>query len=629
MARTSHVNLPTPNLRAAPAAPQRDAVTAWGDAFNGLERQLDRWADRIAYGKDPLSPGERVKLQSLITAAQAQLGMGPKEAQIAAGVWQASLAPQQASLKAALDSIPEHAVRSAQESAAMLGWDNVPNKNAVLAVINNEVGQLTGDYARLSTWAQQRLAEDLATAVATGQHPRELAKAVKGTVEEWFRSGQARSVMIARTNLARAYDLSSQSVYKSAYEKGLVKGWRWVAHGKNTCEVCATLDGMVFPVEQDTFRHPNCTCQNVPVLEDEDMKVGERYAPRPGTDMENLELYTSKDGWTSWRLKPKDQRVKPKGKTPRKAPKPKVVVEPPVVTAPPVLEKPKIISPAAKAASQKSGASIPQRAGFKQVTDDWQDNPFTVEATKSLPDYFAERLISQRRWFYDEGSDIGVSVPNTVRVSDKNLDLFLNEVNDAVEIARKTMPLRNGSHRRMQFHVESKGMKNANAYTYLGHDQVFVNKTQLSLVGNAKKKLEKQFLKRWSVSSTDDRPVLRTLVHEMGHDSDSKDAAWAARREALYRKWVYEGADERGVLSIKEAVQYIGESKRARRGLRVEDVEPLDATDGPTVYARTNSTEMFAEAFAIWHVDGPDAPWLSPLVRKWITEFAEEFGWTR
>jgi hypothetical protein len=305
-------------------------------------------------------------------------------------------------------------------------------------------------------------------------------------------------------------------------------------------------------------------------------------------------------------------------------------VTPPKVTTSPSVTKPKLESPAAKIASQKSGESIPKPSGFKQVTD-WQDNPYTRDSVGNLGEMFATRMMQRSRYFYDEGSDVGVSIPNVAKVSEKNLEAFLKEVNDAVMIARRTMPLDHGKHRRMKFNVETKGMKNANAYTYIGHDTVTVNKNQMSLVLNSKKKMERNRLARWSVSTTDDRPVLRTLVHEMGHDSDSNSPEWKRRREALYRKWVYEGADPEATTIIKDAVEYIGdESKRAKRKLNfATDTGPLDRTDGPTIYARTNSKEMFAEAFALWHVDGVASSKLSPLMKKWVTEFAEEFGWKK
>jgi hypothetical protein len=299
---------------AAPAAPQRDAVKAWQDAYRVLQHDAERWGQRLAAGTDPLSARDRQKLASLITQAEAMFKVGPKEAQIAAAVWAEGMTAQAFSLAAAMSELPQHAVASAREVATELGYKRIPNERAVRAVVNNEIGQLTSDYANMTVYQQQRLATDLANAVGQGMAPRELAANVSVVVDEWFRTGQARSVMIARTNMARAYDMSSRAVYMDATEKGLIKGWKWVAHGKDPCMVCLTLDGMVFPAEDDTYRHPNCTCTNVPVLMDAPGEVGERVNPRPDTSMDDLELYTSKSGWTSWRMKPKDPTGKATGK---------------------------------------------------------------------------------------------------------------------------------------------------------------------------------------------------------------------------------------------------------------------------------------------------------------------------
>lgn len=286
-------------LAAAPAWPQRDAAAAWETQFTALERDLRKWARRTAAGQPPLTVGEQTRLRGLITSVNQLTGATGRELLLTAGIADHAQTAMRASLEATTAALPPHAVAAANEAALAVGWTNVPNPGALSSVITGEIGQLTGDFGRYAIETQQAIAQAVSQTVALGEAPRDLAKRLTALSDHTFRSGQARSIMIARTTLARAYDLASFTVYDTAAARGLIKGWRWIAHGKNPCDVCLALNGYVFPVGQDTYRHPNCTCQNVPVLDDE-----------PGTadpaGPESLELQTSKTGWTHWVEKPRD-----------------------------------------------------------------------------------------------------------------------------------------------------------------------------------------------------------------------------------------------------------------------------------------------------------------------------------
>lgn len=208
---------------------------------------------------------------------------------------------------AAQAALPKHVLATAQEALEAVGWDPVPNPVAVAQVVNGGIGQVTGDFARLTPAVQSRIIGDIATSIAVGEHPRDLARRLSESLEPAFMGGQSRSVTVARTVTARAYDQASLFTYQQAAAKGVVYGWRWVAR-PGACEVCRTLHGTVFPPGEDTYRHPNCTCVTVPVLFDEpaaQTPYGDRFDPFDDADTPIVRR-TSQSGWTSWAKAPKN-----------------------------------------------------------------------------------------------------------------------------------------------------------------------------------------------------------------------------------------------------------------------------------------------------------------------------------
>lgn len=289
-------------LVAAPPAPQRDAVQAWQEAADDLARQVDRWAARLADGALPLRAGEEARLRSLVAAVRALRPMDTGMAQVTAAAMDRATTAVQASMQAAVDALPAHALAAGEEAAAALGWAQVANPAAIAQVVNGGIGQLTGDFLTLNAGVQAALLSDVATSIAAGEAPRDLAKRLRQSWEPSLRLGQSRSVMIARTVSARAYDQASLFQYQKAAADGILYGWRWVAR-PGACPVCRALHGTVFKAGDDTFRHPNCTCTTVPVLMDEPAArtpFGERWDPYPGTDASRLERVTSRSGWTHW-----------------------------------------------------------------------------------------------------------------------------------------------------------------------------------------------------------------------------------------------------------------------------------------------------------------------------------------
>jgi SPP1 gp7 family putative phage head morphogenesis protein len=298
--------------------PSQKTAIIWAKQFLSVQTDLARIVHAYTTGgKIPFMAGARI--EAVVAAAQTAFGFDTGLAMIFAVSMQSGAAAQRASYEAVTKVLPQQVVDSWREAAFLSGSKTQVNEAAVRAIVRGEIGQLTTDYARMSKWAQQQLRYDLAEGVRKGENPRKIAKRLDGYIQNWFRSGQSRSVMIARTTTARAYDVANRHVYIDAAERGLIKGWQWRAN-RFACDICATLNGMIFEAWEDTYRHPNCQCQTVPVLIDEEGEVGERVDPFPGTVMSDIRLKKSKSGWTNWTIKPKAQREgtwKPYAKIPR------------------------------------------------------------------------------------------------------------------------------------------------------------------------------------------------------------------------------------------------------------------------------------------------------------------------
>ncbi len=289
---------------AAPPGPQRKATVAWLQAYAAVSKEAEGWAVRLAEGQPPLKAGEAARLNSLVTSLKAMKPMSTPQAQITAQAMGYINKAGGQSLQAAIDALPAHVVQTVTDTAAAIGYTAVPNQAAVAQVVNGGVGALTGDFAKMTVQVQADLIDALTLSLVTGESPKVAAKRFQDALGPVFGQGQYRSVMIARTTMARAYDQASLTTYQQAAHEGLIHGWRWVAR-PGACDVCRTLHGTIFPAQVDTYRHPNCTCVTVPVLMDEPaakLGYGQRYKPYEDTKVNDLELKTSKNGWSSWTL---------------------------------------------------------------------------------------------------------------------------------------------------------------------------------------------------------------------------------------------------------------------------------------------------------------------------------------
>lgn len=294
-------------MPSAPSGPQQDITKVWLRTWIAVSKDIDEFAALILDGGMPLTAGERRRLQSLMNGVAALRTMTPAGEQTAAYLWD-KIAKASDEAQAIADKAMLPWAMSSAESASSLiagGFDMV-NERAIRAVTSEVTGMMSKDFAQMTLAAQERMVADLVMSIAAGDGARDLAKRISKSIEPAFGTAQSRSLRIARTQLSRAYDLSRFEVYAEAAAQGVVTGWEWVANGANPCDVCQALDGTVWPVGEDTYRHPNCVCSTVPVLADSpqaQVPWGEKSVDRyDGADPRALYRETSKSGWTHWKV---------------------------------------------------------------------------------------------------------------------------------------------------------------------------------------------------------------------------------------------------------------------------------------------------------------------------------------
>lgn len=298
----------------------------WAAIWDGIDRDLEGWAKHIAADEMPLPTGEARRLSTLINGFRTMQGMDPARAQVSARLARDLERGVAGSQGIAGEAMGPHVFGAAEQAASLIGSHDLVNERALRAVVDGVTGDMAKDFSLMADHVQRKMIADLTTSIVAGDGARDLAERIKKSIRPTFGTAQSRSLRIARTQLARAYDVSRFEVYAEAGNRELIYGWEWIANGSNTCDVCAALDGSIWPPDEDTYRHPNCVCSTVPVLmgsPEAETPFGENSrSDQPGTTAD-VERVTSASGWTHWQMKakPSKARPKPKRRTKRAAPK--------------------------------------------------------------------------------------------------------------------------------------------------------------------------------------------------------------------------------------------------------------------------------------------------------------------
>jgi SPP1 gp7 family putative phage head morphogenesis protein len=136
-------------------------------------------------------------------------------------------------------------------------------------------------FRRLGPEAADAAQSALVSGLATGRHPRGIARDVRRAMGV----GLDRALTISRTETMRAYRESSRQTY--AANGDVVPRWRWLcAKSPRTCAVCLAMDGEEFDTDVMMGTHPNCRCVMVPVTKSF-AELGVEGVPEPGHRPEN------------------------------------------------------------------------------------------------------------------------------------------------------------------------------------------------------------------------------------------------------------------------------------------------------------------------------------------------------
>jgi len=121
---------------------------------------------------------------------------------------------------------------------------------------------MQGCHEYLTKWTED-IRADAATEIREGISLGETLEQIGNRVSETVGTFKNRGMLIARTELMRAFNKAAESRYQKAGFK-----MKWLtARDPQVCELCEALDGELVPENLRPPLHPLCRCCIVPVLE--------------------------------------------------------------------------------------------------------------------------------------------------------------------------------------------------------------------------------------------------------------------------------------------------------------------------------------------------------------------------
>jgi len=159
----------------------------------------------------------------------------------------------------------------AERAGVTIPWNRLPT-SAIREIIGatQPISPLRRLLDALPGEVGQAAADALVQGVILGQHPRQIARALRMATG----MGLVRARRIARTEVLRAYREVTRQSYIA--NRDVVKGWEWrAALDDRTCPMCWAMHGTVHSFEETLDDHPNGRCAMVPVLKSwEELGVG-------------------------------------------------------------------------------------------------------------------------------------------------------------------------------------------------------------------------------------------------------------------------------------------------------------------------------------------------------------------
>lgn len=260
-------------LAAADRAALNRLVQGYGAAWRDLQRQLVANLERIqrAQARDGIVTLPMVladqRMRALLDQAQAEIQrlgrLGAditKELQATGaerGIEDSAQAMRRAwrdSLSGILDPVTRRAL------ADLPAWATI-NKSAVedLYGFTADGSPLADLFDKIGPTARAGWEGALSQGIILGLNAREVgARAARATA-----TAMARSLVIARTELMRAYRTASHRNYEANAD--IVDGWIWMsAANARTCAACFGLHGSFHKLSERMSSHPQCRCAPAP-----------------------------------------------------------------------------------------------------------------------------------------------------------------------------------------------------------------------------------------------------------------------------------------------------------------------------------------------------------------------------
>lgn len=266
---------------AGDAAAIQRMVGAWKVAQKGIQVRLDAVTAQIAAAQASgleVSPAwlyQQDRWAAFVKETQTRIDQYAQGAsKTAAGMQKAGFAQGS-----------KHAAQLVGTAGVRTGFKMLPS-----SAFESMVGALTDKsplhdlFAALGPSAVQKAREIFAVGIAAGDHPRAIAK----RFQDELTLTKRRSVLIARTESARAYTTAQKANYEA--NSDVVMASRWVSsRDSRTCPLCWAKDGTIIPHGEAVGFHPGCRCTLAPVVKylDTPRKTGEeelaeREAAQPG-----------------------------------------------------------------------------------------------------------------------------------------------------------------------------------------------------------------------------------------------------------------------------------------------------------------------------------------------------------
>lgn len=146
-----------------------------------------------------------------------------------------------------------------------MGFTNAPSENQLKKILNS---RWLGENYSGRVWENKRLLENslektFLQGVIRGQNPREIAT----EMQKDMGGAYYRCERLARTETIHMLNEAALQTYK---DYGVKQYEFIVSEDERTCEICGSLDGEVFDINEKMeginypVMHPNCRCSTVP-----------------------------------------------------------------------------------------------------------------------------------------------------------------------------------------------------------------------------------------------------------------------------------------------------------------------------------------------------------------------------